>query len=218
MSSSAAPTRSILCFGDSNTWGSDPVTRSRFGPEIRWTGVLSATLGGGYEVIEEGLRGRTTVFDDPVLPGRNGSRYLLPCILSHQPLDVVVIMLGTNDMKNRFGVSAIEIALGVKQLVQIVRTVPLDGPIDRAPKLLVVSPPALGHRQRPDSIANYLHADEKSRALGAAIGDLAGMLRVPFFNAANVVETGDIDGIHLPPLEHTKLGKAIAREIELLFD
>ena len=206
----------ILCFGDSNTWGSDPATRERFARDLRWTGVLAAALGDGYEIIEEGLRGRTMVFDDPLLPDRNGSRYLAPCILSHQPIDAIVIMLGSNDLKNRFGVSANEIAVGMKELVRIVRMSPLEGPSDRVPKILIVSPPRLGKR-KPDFVAQFSEADEKSKALGTAMGAMAATLQVPFFDAASIVTTGDHDGVHFPPEEHAKLGRAVAREVEKLF-
>ena len=116
--------------------------------------MLAAALGGSYEIIEEGLRGRTTVHDDPLLPGRNASRYLAPCIGSHQPLDAVVIMLGTNDLKNRFRVSANEIAVGVKELIRIVRSAPRESPSDLLPAILIVSPPVLGRRQ-PEFAAQY---------------------------------------------------------------
>ena len=208
--------RRILCFGDSNTWGSDPATRERFAPKLRWTGVLAVTLGPAYEIIEEGLRGRTMVFDDPLLPHRNGSLYLAPCILSHQPIDAIVIMLGSNDLKNRFGVSANEIAVGMKELVRIVRTSPLEGPSDRVPEILIVSPPVLGKR-KPDFVAQFSQADEKSKALGAAMGAMAATLQVPFFDAAAVVTTGDHDGVHFLAEEHAKLGRAVAREVERLF-
>ena len=104
--------KTIVCFGDSNTYGRDPVTRGRLDKKTRWPGVLQNTLGEEYEVIEEGLNGRTTVWDDPVRggPKRNGSLYLLPCLESHTPIDLLVIMLGTNDLKARFSVTPYDIA------------------------------------------------------------------------------------------------------------
>src|SRR5437867_8271019 len=108
--------RSVLCYGDSNTWGCVPLDGPepprRFAPDERWPGVLRRELGDGWWVVEEGLSGRTTVWDDGLEPFRNGRAFLLPTLLSHQPLDVVVVMLGTNDLKRRFGVSAREIAEG----------------------------------------------------------------------------------------------------------
>ena len=96
----------ILCYGDSNTWGYDPVGNARFGPDDRWTGVLRTTLGSAHSVIEEGLNGRTTNVDDQIEEHRNGRTYLMPCVQSHAPFDVITIMLGTNDLKERFHRSA----------------------------------------------------------------------------------------------------------------
>ena len=96
----------ILCFGDSNTWGYDAYSGGRFARDVRWTGVLQNTLAKDYHIIEEGLCGRTTVFDDPLNEGLNGFRYLLPCLQSHLPIDMLIIMLGTNDCKERFAATA----------------------------------------------------------------------------------------------------------------
>src|SRR3954462_1773041 len=98
--------KTIVCFGDSNTWGYDPASNGRFGPTNRWTGVLQTALGSDYRVIEEGLNGRTTTVDDPIHDHRNGRHYLPPCLESHAPFDLVTIMLGTNDLKARFNSSA----------------------------------------------------------------------------------------------------------------
>jgi len=100
----------VLCYGDSNTWGYDPATRRRFAPDFRWTGVLANRLGPDHLVIEEGLNGRTTRWDDPIEPGRNGLALLRPCLDTHEPLDLVIVMLGTNDLKRRFNVTASDIA------------------------------------------------------------------------------------------------------------
>ena len=109
--------KSILCFGDSNTWGADPVTAGRFSLHDRWPGVLRDELGDVFHVIEEGLGGRTTVWDDPIDEYRNGKHHLLPCLWSHMPLDLVIIMLGTNDLKGRVCRRATDIASGVNHLV-----------------------------------------------------------------------------------------------------
>ncbi len=96
----------IVCFGDSNTWGYDAVTRERFAEEIRWTGLLQKELGEGYQIVEEGLCGRTSVFEDPLNEGMSGLAYLYPCLMSHAPVDLLILMLGTNDCKQRFGLTA----------------------------------------------------------------------------------------------------------------
>jgi len=114
--------KTILCYGDSNTWGYNPATGGRFSRDKRWTRVLVQELVDGYYVIEEGLNGRTTALSDPIEgPHKNGKEYLVPCLESHQPLDLVTIMLGTNDLKKRFSLSAFDIANGAGVLVDIVR-------------------------------------------------------------------------------------------------
>jgi lysophospholipase L1-like esterase len=94
----------VLCFGDSNTNGisGDDENYVRLPAAVRWTGRLQRLLGDGYYVIEEGLNGRTTDLDYANRPGCNGRTYFGPCLQSHHPLDVVVIMLGTNDLKAEF--------------------------------------------------------------------------------------------------------------------
>ena len=130
----------ILCYGDSNTWGYDPVTNDRFDAETRWPRVLGQTLGREYEVIEEGLGGRTTVWDDPIEGYKNGREYLIPCLESHRPLDLVIILLGTNDLKKRFSLSAYDIAQGAGVLVRVVQG-SQSGWKGLEPRVLLMAPP-----------------------------------------------------------------------------
>jgi lysophospholipase L1-like esterase len=128
--------RVILCFGDSNTWGYNPENAERFGSGIRWTGILQAELGTHYSIIEEGLNARTTVFTDPVEGtriDRNGRNHLAVLLESHRPIDVVIVMLGLNDLKRRFAVSALDIAQGAGELVRIIQC-SQSGPQDRRRK------------------------------------------------------------------------------------
>ena len=112
----------ILCYGDSNTFGSRPDgLGQRYTDEVRWSGVLQERLGAEFQVIVEGLPGRTTVWDDPIEPYRNGSAYLMPCLLSQAPLDVVVLLLGTNDLKQRFSATAQDIASGAGRLIGMIQ-------------------------------------------------------------------------------------------------
>ncbi len=115
----------ILCYGDSNTWGYDPLTQTRFDERTRWTRVLAAALGSGYEIIEEGLNGRTTVWDHPVegelASDKNGRRHLGPYLQTHASLDGVIVMLGTNDLMRRFALPASDIAVGVKALAGVIQ-------------------------------------------------------------------------------------------------
>src|SRR5271155_362381 len=155
----------IVAFGDSNTWGYDPATGTRFPPDVRWTGVMRRKLGGGHAVIEEGLNGRTTVFADPIEPDRRGADYLPPCLRSHAPLDLVIIALGCNDMKARFNVSAAEIAFGAERLVMMAGAEPV-GPKGAPPRVLLVAPPPIA---KLTSFADMFRGGEpKSRAIAAA--------------------------------------------------
>ena len=136
--------RTILCYGDSNTWGYDPETGERFPEDVRWPGVLRTKLGDDYRVIEEGLSGRTTVWDDPIEGvHKNGRTYLGPCLESHKPVDLVTLMLGTNDLKTRFGSSASDIAQGAAQLSEMVSRSGC-GPGGGAPVVLLISPAGRG--------------------------------------------------------------------------
>lgn len=134
--------RTILCFGDSNTWGFDPSTSLRFSTHQRWPGVMRQQLGNNYLVVEEGLVGRTTLRDDPLEPHKNGLEYLMPCLQSHSPIDLVILMLGSNDMKRHFDLMPETIADGVRSLVSIIQN--SECGIDMAsPKLLLQSPPPI---------------------------------------------------------------------------
>lgn len=132
--------KSILCFGDSNTWGWNPEDASRFTLDQRWPGLLMKELGPDYYVIEEGLNGRTTVCDDPVEgANKNGLTYLTPCLSSHAPIDLVIVALGANDLKERFNRSAAEIAQGVGILVDLIQR-SSAGPNRTAPQVMIVAP------------------------------------------------------------------------------
>ena len=133
----------ILCFGDSNTWGYIPGSEGeRYGRDIRWPGIMAAELGDEFSVIEEGLNGRTTVLDNPLTPYRNGRDYLIPCLESHQPLDLVVIFLGTNDLADRYSLPPLDIARGAASLAAIVRA-SQAGTDHQAPATLLLGLPTL---------------------------------------------------------------------------
>ena len=133
----------ILCFGDSNTNGSNPVG-GRWGRWERWTGVLQKLLGDDYYVIEEGCGGRTTVMEDWLEPDKNGRAQLPVALRTHRPLDLVVIMLGTNDMKKRFSLLPVDIAYGAAELGKLVESYDYGGAWYPVPQVLLVSPIELG--------------------------------------------------------------------------
>jgi lysophospholipase L1-like esterase len=207
--------KSVLCYGDSNTWGYATETRAdgRYGVEERWPGVLRDTLGAGWQVIEEGLGGRTTVNDDPVEGlERNGRTYLLPCILNHMPIDVFVVMLGTVDLKARFNKTAWEIAAGVGALVTLVKSSGV-GPNGGTPEILVVCPPPTRADLKQFSDL-FVGAHEKSLQLARHYETMAGQLGANFLNAGTVVKSSTVDGFHLDPPEHETLGHAVAATIK----
>jgi lysophospholipase L1-like esterase len=205
----------VLCYGDSNTWGYDPQSRERFPAETRWTGVLADRLGADYLVIEEGLNGRTTQFDDPLEEGRNGLTYLRPCVESHCPLDAVIVMLGTNDLKQRFNLSASDIAESAAGLADHARRYARseDG---SPPRVLLVAPPAIVALTEFDQM--FAGAQEKSRQFSHYYRLAAGWYDLPFFDAGAVIISSEKDGIHFDADEHRKLGEALAHEVRRLVD
>ena len=149
--------RSVLCYGDSNTYGQTTADTpdDRYGPTVRWPGILRGLLGPGWLVIEEGLSGRTTVSDAPIEGAeKNGRTYLKPCIQSHKPLDLVILMLGTNDLKIRFQKTASEIAMGIGALAQDIKGL-RAGIGQKVPEIMIVSPPPIPTRARSLSSASW---------------------------------------------------------------
>lgn len=208
------PLRTILCYGDSNTWGYDPASGQRFPPEVRWTGVMAGELGDGYRVIEEGLNGRTTRWDDPIEPGRNGLTYLAPCLESHHPLDMVLIMLGTNDLKHRFNLSASDIAESAGGLAGIAKHTAQNA-AGEPPPVLLIAPPAVTTLTDLDEM--FAGADPKSRLFSRYYRLAAGWHGVSFFDAGSVIESSPIDGIHFEADAHSTLGQALADEVRRAF-
>ena len=141
--------KEILCFGDSNTHGYMPGLGTRYPADVRWSGLLGSLLGEGYHVIEEGMDGRTTAFEDEIQPYRSSLPYIDPCLKSHAPLDLIIIMLGTNDSKTRYGVNADEIGFGMTELIHHIETFFRynKARAGECPKILIISPvpmPATG--------------------------------------------------------------------------
>jgi len=199
----------VLCFGDSNTYGRDPETKGRFEHDVRWPGVLAKTLGSGYHVIEEGLNGRTTVWDDPVRghQKRNGSMYLLPCLESHSPIDLLIVMLGTNDLKARFSVTAYDIGQSMGALIETAQR-SAAGRNGGPPKILVMSPPPLG--KLTEYAETFSGGVEKSKGLARHYGETSGQYGCEYFDAGSVIEVSKTDGLHFDPQGHGKLGESVA--------
>ena len=203
--------KTVLCYGDSNTWGYNPVTQDRFPRDQRWPGVLRRELGEGYLIIEEGLNGRTTVWDDPIEGHKNGRRYLPPCLETHKPLDLVIILLGTNDLKMRFSVPAFDIANGAGVLVDIVQK-SATGPGDGAPKVLLLAPPPVA--RLTDFREMFQGAKEKSALFSAHYRRVAREKGCAYLDTSKVIVSSDLDGIHFEQGEHRKLGMAVAARVK----
>jgi lysophospholipase L1-like esterase len=202
----------ILCFGDSNTWGAVPGNKERYAAGDRWTGQVQNELGGAFDVIEEGLNGRTTDVDYADRPGRNGRTYLLPCLQSHNPLNGVVLMLGTNDIKIEFNRSAADIAQSIHSLVEDIRAFGRDKQ-GNAPHILLVSPvpvnsEAVMFKEKYTIFMNKQSA-ETSESLAVEIKKVADVADCAFFDAGTVAQVG-ADGVHLTRESHAALGAAIA--------
>jgi lysophospholipase L1-like esterase len=207
----------ILCYGDSNTWGCGPTLQPpapRHPPDSRWPRVLGAELGPHFEIIEEGLNARTTDTPDPAQPaitgaGVDGAAYLPACLASHLPLDFVVIMLGTNDLKAHFDRSPLRIALGAGRLVDIVQRIHggIGTPYE-SPQVLLICPPPLGNMVFfADEFAGGLAKSQALPAAYAAVAKAAGAL---FLDASTVISTDGPDGLHLSAAAQTALGRAVA--------
>ena len=206
--------KNILCFGDSNTWGYAPVTGHRYPLSVRWTGVLQQTLGDEYYVIEQGLNGRTTRFDEPGRADRNGIA-LLPVILeSHRPLSLVVIMLGTNDLKTQYQQSAKNIADSAGLLCKAVLENDL---LEGQTQVLLVSPTWVT-KLPIDAQEVFARAADKSRMLASCFAKVAEQLPIHFFNAAKVVKTTDSDGVHWEANQHSDFAHVLAIKIKSILD
>ncbi|MGH2598955.1 MAG: GDSL-type esterase/lipase family protein [Dehalococcoidia bacterium] len=212
----------VLCYGDSNTYGypAEKVGVERWPVDVRWPGRVQELLGGGYAVIEEGLRGRTTAFDYPggERPGRNGLTYLGPCLHSHDPLDVVVVMLGTNDLKVAFGLSPAQIAEALDEYVDVIETEAASRDGGRA-KVLLVSPAHVDNTCPDFAARRGVSYDEtsvaKSRQLAEYVQAVADKRGVAFADAASVAWVGD-DGVHLARDAHAALAELLAERIRAL--
>lgn len=200
----------VLCYGDSNTHGADPAGGPRLAPDVRWPGVLQQTLGDGFRVIEEGLNGRTTNLEDIIERHRNGLTYLTPCLESHRPIDLITIMLGTNDLKARFNRSASDIAQSAVALASIAARSGC-GPNENDPKVLVMAPPPLG--KLTDYAEMFAGGLEKSREFGRYYGFFAARNHFDFLDVGQVIQTSDLDGIHFEPAAHQTLGQAVAAKV-----
>lgn len=198
--------RTLLCFGDSNTWGYNPAGGTRYERISRWPGILSSLLGPSWNVIEEGLNGRTTVFSDPLQKHRRGIDALEMLLETHAPLDAVIIMLGTNDAKARFSATPFDIAMGWNMLAMAVKN-SSAGHEEKAPQLLLVCPPPI--LNIAGLTETFSGAPAKSLRFAELCRNVAVELGCYFLDAGTIITADPSDGIHLSAESHKKLAHAI---------
>lgn len=208
--------RSVLAYGDSLTWGYDPENLGRHAYEDRWTSVLQKSLGHGVRVIAEGLNGRTTAYDDHLADcDRNGARLLPSVLATHKPLDLIIIMLGTNDMKQGIAGSAILAASGMKRLVELVRHHIWGFDYD-APDILIMAPPRICETANSAFAAMFKDALEESAMLATLYRDLADETGCGFFDAGSVAQTTPLDGIHLDAENTRAIGRGTEPMVRMM--
>lgn len=220
----AEPKR-VLVFGDSNSWGWMPVEQGvptqRYASEDQWPEVMQGELGQGYEVVVDALSGRTTDVDDPTAPmdgaALNGAEYLPAAIAAHLPLDLVVIMLGTNDTKAQFQRTPFRIALGAGHLVEIAQS---SGNMFGggwyeypAPEVLLVAPPPMGPQTVFTEVFEGDVGVSRSQGLAPAYQAVAQAAGVGFFDAGSVISTDGVDGVHFSAETQRTLGAAMADQV-----
>lgn len=204
--------KTVLCFGDSLTWGYIPGTHGRYPFEQRWTGVLQKELGSSYRVIEEGLNGRTTMFDDPFTPHRNGSHALPMLLETHAPIDLLILLLGTNDLKTYRRNTAREAAMGCGGLITLALK-SVSGPGGKAPQVLLLSPPPIAHpKEWMETL--FEGSEPNSHSFSTHYRRAAERYQVYFLDIAPLVKPSKSDGIHLEVSENRHLGEKIAEKVK----
>lgn len=202
--------KTVLCYGDSITWGSDAGSGGRHAYEDRWPNVLQKALGPSVEVVADGLRGRTTAYDEHLAAcDRNGARILPTTLYTHAPLDLVIILLGSNDMKPAIAGTALAAMQGMRRLTEIVRLNATRDGTSEPPAILVVAPPPLCETANPEFAAMFAGGVEQSRMIAGFYADLADAEGYGFFDAGSVAATTPIDGVHLDAANTRAIGRAL---------
>lgn len=205
--------KNILCFGDSNTHGYNSKTGGRFDVNERWTKLLQKNLGDDYYIIEEGLSGRTTSFEDPVFEGLCGLNVIYPCMMSHEPLDLVIIMLGTNDTKDRFNANSFIIGKGLERLAQ--KTIDTHAAWRGAPNVLLIAPPPIHPDYAKTAVAGEMgdKCVERSRGLAKEFKEVADRLHCHFLDAGSIpgIEMYPYDWMHLSLESHKLLADELTK-------
>lgn len=211
----------ILCYGDSNTHGYNPKNGLRYPEEIRWTGRLAKLLGENYRIIEEGLNSRTTALEPMGEPWRSGAYCLEPCLRSHLPIDLVILMLGSNDLKLEFHQTEQMIGEHIRELVRDIKIITAEkNPEGKASKILMVSP-VLVTEDMADGPFGYdfggYRAVELSKKLAPVYEHIAREEGCGYLNGAKCASPGRLDGLHLEEEGHKKLAEALAVKVWEMF-
>ncbi|ADL36428.1 GDSL-family lipase/acylhydrolase (plasmid) [Butyrivibrio proteoclasticus B316] len=211
--------KNVLCYGDSNTYGYMPGYGTRYPRDIRYPGRLQYLLGEDFNVIEEGCSGRTTLYDDPIDGWKNGFDYLKPCLYSHRPIHIVVLMLGSNDLKTTFHLTASQIAESAGKLVDVIKEFTAEKQ-EYVPKIILVSPPEIGTgiRTSPFFGAFSETAIEESRKFPECYKKVAKEKGCIFFDAAKYIYPSEVDSLHLTPEGHITLADEISKVIRTIED
>ncbi len=205
----------ILCFGDSLTWGYDPEKRVRMDEEKRWTGVLQNLLGEKGLAIEEGQNGRTIATEDPAEGEKNALKYIIPCIESQSPLDVLIVMLGSNDLKRKFSYTSMDIAGEMQIFLEKVQSYNRFRMQDHM-QILLIAPPIIGENGKGswlEDCFDFGRASRVSAELPKWYRQLAEMYRCFYLDASEIVNTSAADGVHLDAENQIKLGRAIYEKL-----
>ncbi|MCR4688795.1 MAG: acylhydrolase [Saccharofermentans sp.] len=212
--------RRIVCFGDSNTWGYNPNTGERFAEDVRWPCVLGSLLGDGYQILEEGQNGRTIANADPWEWGcKSGIDYVLPMVESHSPFDLLIVMLGSNDLKAKFSLPAPDIAGSLQNMLMKTKGF-MQYQLRSNAKILIVSPPHLGEGLETSPFEPFFDCSKainNSKKLAKWYSLVASQFGCEFIDAATVCKAGNVDSLHLLEDGHRALAEALADKVKLIF-
>ena len=211
--------KNILCFGDSNTWGYDPATQTRFSKDIRWTGVLQQLLGSNYNVIEEGLNGRTTNVNEKqdhglgyFRPFRSAMDLLSVLIETNSPLDLIIVMLGTNDLKTNFNQSSEMIAKNMRLVCESI----IDNDYFQSKSIILVSPTHI-NEESPNLLDSFIGTTEASQSFSNSYRKISDDLDLYFLDASESVKTNKIDGLHWDTMQHSDFANSLFNKIKKVY-
>lgn len=210
--------KTILCYGDSNTWGNVPRSDDRYARSVRWPSVLQKLLGDDYEVISEGLPGRTFVAMDGEQMHKTGITYLQTLLESHDPVDLIIVMLGTNDVKTTYNLTADEIAQDLEETIFTIRSKKLD--LEKAPKILIICPPPVTEpsikarsKKGQGLDETMVRGIEIFKTLPSLFKEVAERHECYFLNAGDFIRSSKVDGYHLDKESHLKLAEVLKGEV-----